>query len=47
MKKSIKLLLSLVIVIIIIGAIFFILQNKLSDNAEHKEQEKQDLMDIN
>lgn len=46
MKKSIKLLLSLVIVIII-GTISFILQNKLSDSAEHKEQEKQDLMDIN
>lgn len=46
MKKSIKVLLSLVIVIII-GTIFFILQNKLSDSAEHKEQEKQDLMDIN
>lgn len=46
MKKSIKVLLSLVIVIII-GTISFILQNKLSDNAEHKEQEKQDLMDIN
>ena len=47
MKKSIKVLLSLVIVIIIIGKISFILQNKLSDSAEHKEQEKQDLMDIN
>jgi flagellar basal body-associated protein FliL len=46
MKKSIKVLLSLVIVIII-GTISFILQNKLSDSAEHKEQEKQDLMDIN
>ena len=47
MKKSIKVLLSLVIVIIIIVTIFFILQNKLSDSAELKEQEKQDLMDIN
>lgn len=47
MKKSIKVLLSLVIVIIIIGTISFILQNKLSDSAEHKEQEKQYLMDIN
>ena len=46
MKKSIEVLLSLVIVIII-GTISFILQNKLSDSAEHKEQEKQDLMDIN
>lgn len=46
MKKSIKVLLSLVIVIII-GTISFILQNKLSDSAEHKEQEKQYLMDIN
>lgn len=46
MKKSIKVLLSLVIVIII-GTISLILQNKLSDSAEHKEQEKQDLMDIN
>ena len=46
MKKSIKVLLSLVLVIII-GTISFILQNKLSDSAEHKEQEKQDLMDIN
>ena len=36
MKKSIKVLLSLVIVIII-GTISFILQNKLSDSAEHKE----------
>lgn len=41
MKKSIKVLLSLVGATIIIGASFFILQNKLLDNTEQKEQENQ------